>query len=207
MKAAKMIGLGLIFILGHFLPAYGEKVFRVQKGSQVYYRVHARAVLGVFRHTIVGENSRLTGEFRVKGDTVSGKLQIPVKGFVSGNSRRDRDVAGILEVEKHPEIIFEIVEISSEALSTLLDQSEGEIQVQCRLTVAGVSKVYRFPLRFRWIDSQTLRVETEIEARFTDFGIEPPRIRGLGAIGRAITSAPDQVFLGGSIILKRESGP
>lgn len=179
---------------------YGEK-YTVAKGSQVSYRVNAKAVFGLITHTIIGRNDSLSGEFELNDGLVRGKLHIPVLYFESGNTRRDKDVARILKVDEFP---FIVVEVDSIDTTTVLKGTLNHpVKIPVYLKIAGVKRKIEMYLGYDRVNDTLAVVVVSGETKFTDFNISPPRIRGLGAIGKVITYAPDQVFLNGKIFIKR----
>jgi polyisoprenoid-binding protein YceI len=195
----KLLLLSIILIFVKNLNAQQFKL-KIEDGF-VSYRVVAKSFL-LISHTIIGTNREISGELEVLEDKISGRIVIPVPGFESGNTRRDRDVARFLKYPEHENIFFEVVEISEDELKSLLEDKSGKVKLRGKLTVAGVSKIYDFNIKFQRMDDQLAVTVDEKEVRFTDFNIEPPAIQGFGPFSRVITSAPDQVFLTGKIIFK-----
>lgn len=170
----------------------------VIKEGFVSYSVKAKT-FGLIADNIVGINNQMKGDVSVLDGNISGKLIIPVASFESGNSRRDRDVAKILKYDEHPDIIFEIYKFDEEEINKNLNLEKGTVKLKGKLNVAGVEKIYDFKMDFIKINNSEIKVTTEIESKFSDFGIKPPRF------GLVIKRAPDQVFLRGEIIFKTKT--
>lgn len=192
----------LIFSTGFYVlivNAYPEKYIVAQE-SHVSYKVIAKAAFGLFKHTIVGRNSEVSGEFELNDGIVRGKLSIPVSGFESGNTRRDKDVAKILKVDEFPYISIEVDSIDT---TVIVEGSvDKPVSIPVMLTVAGVKRKVLMKIGYERINDTLALVVVNGETKFTTFNIDPPSIRGLGVIGKAITYAPDQVFLKGRLFIK-----
>lgn len=176
--------------------------FKVEKG-EVSYKVTTQILGGIGSQTVSGRNSALTGEVAYQENRVTGKLIIPVKEFKSGDTTLDEHVRGILNADKYPEILFEIIDMNrdADALKKLLSTQTGTEKIRGRLTVAGVSKIYDFDIKIEQLEKNRFKLSTEKEVKFTDFGITPPSFGGF------LSTAPDQVFIKGEIILMRKETP
>lgn len=163
------------------------------KGGNVSYKVIAKT-FGILSDNIVGINDKIKGDFSLIDNKVSGSMIIQSAGFESGNSKRDRDVAKILKYNDYPEIIFQVEDISKEEIDKALEMEKGSIKFKGKLTVANVSKVYDLTINFVRLSENEAKLITEIEAKFTDFGIDPP------SFGIIIKKAPDKIFLSGEIV-------
>ncbi|MEO0254449.1 MAG: YceI family protein [candidate division WOR-3 bacterium] len=175
--------------------------FFIEEGF-VKYRVDAKAFFGMMTHTIEGRNDSIKGEFIKDGDKIEGKIIIKSSYFVSGNSRRDKDVSFILESQKFKEIIFEPLGLDTVKVKEAIMKNKGNFFIKGKLTVKGVSKVYDLNVLYEKERENSYLLKTEIKSKFTDFGIRPPEIKGLGAFGRVITYAPDEIFLSGIVKIK-----
>ncbi len=176
--------------------------FKVEKG-EVSYKVTTQILGGISSQTVSGRDVALSGEAAYQENRVTGKLVISVKEFKSGDTMLDEHVRGILNADKYPEILFEIIDMNrdADALKKLLNIQTGTEKISGRLTVAGVSKTFDFDLRIEQLEKNKFKLSTEKEVRFTDFGITPPSFGGF------LSTAPDQVFIKGEIILMREETP
>jgi polyisoprenoid-binding protein YceI len=184
----------LLLLVGSLILAElpERPIVRVESGV-VSYRVLAKT-LGIFTDRIEAANDRVRGEILIEGDSLWGKIVIPVSGFDSGNSRRDRDVARILKGDEYPDIYFEVISVEG-GLNSLLKRDRGKMNLLGKLTVGGVEREYSFEVSFRKVGERRYRLRTEIEAKFSHFNIKPPSFGGF------IKSTPDQVFLSGDIVV------
>lgn len=150
---------------------------------------------GVGGSTIVGTNKALIGNIQTAADgRVHGGLIIPVVDFESNNTRRDKDVAKILKYKEHPAITFEVLEMKQSDIEAVLGSERGEVPMKARITAAGGSKVFDMVLRFERAGENKLKCSTEVDAKFSDFGIKPP------TLGLIIKRAPDAIKLSGELI-------
>lgn len=189
--------LSVIVVLSQ--TAKAEK-FTITKNSQVSYTVHAKTAFGLFKHTIIGRNNSVSGDFEVNDGIIRGKVNIPVSNFESGNTRRDNDVSIILKADEFPFIIAEIDSIDT--TSIFRSSVDNPVTIPVFLTVAGIKRKVNMSISYMSLGDTLAQVNVKGKTKFTDFNISPPRIRGLGAIGKVITYAPDEVFLEGKIFVK-----
>lgn len=155
-------------------------------------------------HTIEGRNDSVRGEFVKKGDKIEGKVIIKSPYFVSGNARRDKGVSGILESDKYKEITFEPLELDTVKVKEAFIKDKGSFFIKGKLTIKRVSKVYDLNVLYEKESEKSYLLKTEIKSKFTDFGMKPPEIKGLGAAGKVITYAPDEIFLSGIVKIRVE---
>ncbi len=195
--------LRILFLLIPYTAAFtaGQDTIRftIEPGSEVYYTADVRIAL-VTTSTVKGDNTHINGTITWidagPRPVVNASLVINAAKFDSGNSTRDRDVRGILNVGKYPDIRFELKSLLG-LEDKPLQHSSGEYVATGNLTVHGVTKEVRVPVRLHYTDD-ILNVEGSTAARYTDFGIDPPRVAGF--IGRA----PDQLRLHVKLIAKRK---
>jgi len=190
-----MVHFILIFVLQ--LP----HKFKIEEGF-VKYKVNAKAFFGAVTHPIEARNDSVKGEFYVKDGKLEGQLVIKSKFFVSGNTRRDEDVSHILGTDKYPLIIFKPLDIDTNFIKRILNNEKGGLKIKGSLTVRDITKIYIFDLSYEKFNKEEYFLKAEVKVKFTDFDINPPQIKGLGVIGKAITYAPDEIFLSGIIKIR-----
>ncbi|MBP2680725.1 MAG: hypothetical protein H6Q78_588 [Candidatus Krumholzibacteriota bacterium] len=168
------------------------------KSGYVRYEVHLKT-LGVGGDEVSAVNRRVIGKISVsEGGRVEGGLIVPVIGFDSNNTRRDKDVANILKYKENPAITFEVVDMAPEDIARVFGPDSGQVNLKARIAAAGGSKIYDVVLAFRPVGATAVRFTTHIEAKFTDFGIDPPRL------GLILKTAPDRIDLSGDLIFEIE---
>jgi hypothetical protein len=155
--------------------------------------------LGMGRNTVSAVNRKVIGKIVVSGSSsVEGGLVVPVVGFDSNNSKRDKDVANILKYKEHPAITFEVIDIATADINRILQSDSGQVDMRVLLTAAGGSKEYDVVVSFESVESHTIRFVTGIDAKFTDFGIEPPKL------GWVLKTAMDEIYLSGDLVFELE---
>lgn len=166
------------------------------KSGEVRYEVEIKT-LGIGGSTIVGKNTKLIGKIETK-DTgrVEGGVIVPVARFESNNTRRDRDVAKILNYKEYPAITIELIEVTKGDVDKILSEHEGEVPMKLRISAAGGSKTYDTVVRYQHTGDDEVRCSTSIDAKFTDFGIKPP------TFGLILKSANDAIKLSGFIVYR-----
>ncbi len=164
----------------------------------VRYEVRLKT-LGLGGDNVSAVNRAVEGKIHVADDgRVEGGLIVPVVEFDSNNTKRDKDVAKILKYKEHPAITFEVVEMAKGDIERVLESDSGEVNLKAKLAAAGGSKVYDVILAFRASGSNTIRFTTRIDAKFSDFGIKPPRL------GLILKTAPDKIDLSGDLVFEIE---
>lgn len=171
--------------------------FTVVPGSEAYYTADIR-IAYVSTSTVRGVTSDVSGSIEwINPDsrpTVHAHIIIDASKFDSGNGARDRDVRDMLNVGMYPEITFELKSVLG-LDDTPLSEIDGSYVAMGVLTVHGISKEIRVPVHLHY-NEESLTVEGSTEAKYTDYGIDPPRVAGF--IGRA----PDELRLHVKIVAK-----
>ncbi len=171
------------------------------KSGHVRYEVRLKT-LGIGGDNVSAINRGVMGKIVIAGGgRIEGGIIVPVIGFDSNNTKRDQDVAKILKYKEHPAITFEVVEMAGEDLERVLQSDSGRVALKAKISAAGGSKVYDVILAFRTARSKEIRFTTHIDAKFSDFGIKPPRL------GLILKTAPDRIELSGELVfeIERES--
>lgn len=166
--------------------------------GHVRYGVQLKT-LGIGGDDVSAVNRAVIGRFSISDDgRVEGGLIVPVVEFDSNNSKRDKDVANILRYKQHPAITFEVVEVSAGDTERILRPDSGTVNLKARISAAGGSKVYDIAVDFRPVGRNSIRFTTRIDAKFSDFGIDPPRL------GLILKTAPDRIELSGDLVFSVE---
>lgn len=155
-------------------------VFKIDSNSVAEYEAYMK-VFFIGSEDIVGKNKFVSGEITwIKiNSSVQFNAQIVIDAakFDSDNETRDKDIREILEVNRFPQIVFELSNI--EDFDMRLIGEEGKILEEQSfiadgtLRVHGISKEIRFPISMSLKKNQIF-VEGTAQIRFTDFNIEPP---------------------------------
>lgn len=181
-------------------PADRDSVtFTITADSEVYYTADVRIAL-VTTSTVKGVNNNINGTIEwISSDLrteVYADITIDAAEFDSGNSRRDRDVREILNVEEFPYITFELQSILGMANKSLTEIS-GEYVATGLLTVKGRTKELTIPIQMDYTGG-VLTAEGSTAAKYTDFSIDPPRVAGF------VSRSPDELRLHVKLIAKRK---
>jgi len=144
--------------------------------GHVKYEVRLKT-LGIGGDNVSAVNRSVIGKVSITDDgRVEGGLIVPVVGFDSNNTRRDKDVANILRYKQYPAITFEVVDISPSDVQRILQPDSGTANIKAKISAAGGSKVFDVVLDFRPSGDGAIEFTTHIDAKFSDFGIDPPRL-------------------------------
>lgn len=184
----------ILLLAGSMLLAFGHAHAEtlVLKSGEVRYEVEIKT-LGIGGGTIVGVNKQLIAGIETVNGRVQGGLIVPVVKFESNNTRRDKDVAKILDYENHPAITFEVVEMAAADIQRVLTEDKGEVPLRGKITVAGGAKIYDMTVQFERTGDD-VRCSTTVDAKFSDFGLKPP------TFGLFLKSAPDEITLSGDVV-------
>jgi len=135
-----------------------------------------------------------TTKFLVKTDTVTGKncdvsaqvlpevgglyhieVNIPIRGFDSEDSERDRDVMKVLKAEMRPELTFKSVSRSPEQWRELFEK--GEFPLEGELFIGEKSYPVKFNSKFTQKEDAG-EIDGRGTVKFADFDIKPPKVGG-----------------------------
>lgn len=156
--------------------------------------------LGVGDHAVSAVNRNVIGKIVISGNgSIEGGLIVPAVDFDSDNSRRDKDVANILKYKEHPAITVEVIDIAAADINRILESDSGQVNMKVNLAAAGGSKEYDIIVSFRSMGSNMIHFATGIDAKFSDFGIEPPKL------GWVLKTARDEIHLDGELVFELES--
>jgi hypothetical protein len=146
----------------------------IPEGGYVEYKTVVRTV-GILPDEIRGISREIGGKFEYRDGKVGGSLEIPVLSFRSGNSSRDRDVAKILKYKEYPKIRVRVLEVKKEDAEGALKGEVNRAKVRVEIFAAGRAKAYETIAQFSKVGEDRIKVRLKVNAKFTDFGIEPPR--------------------------------
>ncbi len=188
--------LSILLLSSGFLEIRGATLNL--KSGYVRYEVRLKT-LGIGGDVVTAVNKGVLGKITVSNDgRIEGGLIIPVVKFDSNNTKRDKDVANILKYKDYPAITFEVIEMPAEDAARALDSDSGRVNLKAKISAAGGAKIYDVVLGFHRVDSHSIRLTTHIDAKFSDFGIKPPRL------GLILKTAPDKIDLSGDLVFDIE---
>ncbi len=169
-------------------------------GGEVSWWTVVRSAAGLVPHEIQAINRDVSGTVRVTDTAVVGTLYAPVARFTSGNLQRDQDVAEILEYRRYPFIVVAI-QATAGALQPVLTRGQDSVKVslQISLTVRDCTRVFPNLPASLVRRGDTLVGHVMLSTRFTELGLSPPRVKGLGFLGGLISRADDTLLLTGSL--------
>ncbi len=173
-------------------------IFTISEDSEVYYTADVRIAL-VSTSTVKGINTNVNGIIKwVETESrpiIKADITINASQFDSGNTSRDSDVRDILNVEEYPEITFELISLLGIEAKPL-EEISGDFVATGSLSVHGTTKEISVPVSLHYTGGM-LTVKGSTVAKYTDFGIDPPRVAGF--VGRA----PDELRLHVNITAQR----
>ena len=193
--------LGLALLLA--LPGVGVAQtgpISVGEGCAVYEAT--KRVAFVRTVEVVGRSCELTARLTwSEQDHVEVEATLPIESIDSGEGRRDRYMTEVMSAERHPLLVFRTGPIPGTEAQRLL---EGDtVALEGTLEVAGRPHPFRFLLSLE-AGADGDRLKGIAQTRFTELGLEPPRV-GLRGV---IADADDDLTLRATfaVTLRREGG-
>jgi polyisoprenoid-binding protein YceI len=170
--------------IGYYHP-YSEAdtmVFKIDSSSVAEYEAYMK-VFFIGTEDIVGKNKFVSGEITwIKSNSsiqFYAQIVIDAAKFESDNETRDEHIREILEVNRYPQIIFELSAIEDFDTQKIVEEGkipEEQIFVAVgTLQAHGISKEIRFPISMQFEENHIV-VEGTAQIKFTDFNIEPPTV-------------------------------
>ncbi|MGW6397309.1 YceI family protein [Streptomyces sp. NPDC055134] len=134
--------------------------------------------------TVKGAFGVVGGDGEVRPDgTATGAVTLDVASLDTMNAKRDTHLrsADFFDVEKHPEITFEVRGVETGA--------EATAQVEGRLTVRGVSRPVSVPVRLTREGADAVTLAAEFTVDRAEFGMgwnQLGMLRGLTAVAGSL---------------------
>ncbi len=147
------------------------------------WTVRGRSIEGTVR---LGEGFPVTasgGAGETDALPVEGQLAVPsgeLRSFRGGrpySDRMDNIMYEKLQVEDHPQIVFELKSLDW-AEPGGGDEEGGHFVAEGELTIAGVTGDVAVPVTVTELESGRLKFSGKVEMKMTDFEIDPPRAMG-----------------------------
>ncbi|NJL24538.1 MAG: YceI family protein [Calothrix sp. SM1_5_4] len=147
----------------------------------VAYRAQ-KVMFFISRSEVIGRNCEVSAQVLPEvGGLYHIEVNVPLRGFSSGDADRDRDVMHLLKVEKRPELTFRTKALSAEGwrklFATKVFDIEGELFIGDKT----------FPLKLRTHYSENAdvaEVDGVASVAFKDFAMSPPTVAA-GVVARA----------------------
>mgnify|MGYP001564014559 FL=1 len=140
-------------------------------------------MLFVVESEIVGKNSNVSVRvLQTSNDNFSINVNIPIDKFDSGNSKRDKNVAEILQQEKNPNLIFQSDTMDRDDWQNFWKQEEFPLTGTLRIG----DNSYPLTIHINTTMVDTMKVISGIYiGKFTQFGLEVPKVGPMGIIANA----------------------
>jgi len=118
---------------------------------------------------MVSEEARGSGAFQIEAGQIAGirsvQVTMPARSLKSGKTVMDNNAYEALKVDAHPEIMFQ--------LEQLTRQEKGKLDAKGHLKIAGVSREVLFTCSYR-LEEGKVHLNGKTNFRLTDYDIEPP---------------------------------
>jgi polyisoprenoid-binding protein YceI len=197
--------LGLVIVLGLplGLPVSGvaqSGPVSVGEGCAAYEAT--KRVAFVRTVEVVGRSCELSAHLTWNGrGDVEVEATLPVESIDSGEGRRDRYMTEVMDAQRHPFLVFRAGPIPGAEAQRLL--AGDTLALEGTLEVAGRAHPLRFLLSLGEGDEGAL-VQGVAHTRFTDLGLEPPRVGLRGVIADAEDELTLRVTF--AVTLREEGG-
>lgn len=141
----------------------------------VAYRVE-KTVLFVKSDKVVGKNCDVSAQVLPEvGGLYHIEVNVPIRGFVSDDSDRDKDVAKILKASERPEITFKSSSKTVEEWQSLF--SKGDFDLDGELAIGD--RTYPIKLKSHYFDKEdAAEIDGLARLKFQDLGLKPPKVGG-----------------------------
>ena len=94
---------------------------------------------------------------------VPSRIELAAERLKSGNALLDTELARRIELDKHPRVVGEVLDVTPE-------------RVKGTLSFHGITCAVEGRAKAQMLDEQTLEVEGELTLDMRDFGLNPPKI-------------------------------
>jgi len=176
---SRSFAIALLILIWAAAPSAAQPVFAPDDHCVAYWT--SKRVMLVRTVGVIGTNCAVTARVRWRGDgSAAVEVVVPADGFDSGNGRRDRDVARILDAARHPEIRFGAGPLRASQVQRL--EAGQHVLIPGYLEVAGGRHAVEFAVR---IDGRV--VTGEARTTFAALGLEVDRVGPGGMV-----ADPDQ---------------
>lgn len=131
--------------------------------------------------TVTGKNCEVSAQVLPEvGGLYLIEVNIPIRGFNSDDSERDKDVMKILKADERPEMTFKSMSHSVEKWREMFAKSSFELAGELFIG----DKSYPVKLNSRYIQrDDSSEIDGQGSVRFQDLGLTPPTVGG-GVLAR-----------------------
>ncbi len=174
LRPSKSVWLFLLLITSATVHAAGATLF--EDGSHcVAYKVRKTAFF-VSSSDVVGRCCDVSAQVLPEvGGLYHIEVNIPIRGFSSGDSERDRDVMKILKADQRAELTFKTSARTAAQWRELFAKKEFEMDGQLFIG----DKSYPITMDSRYSEKEdTAEIGGVANVRFDDFGLKTPKVGG-----------------------------
>lgn len=108
--------------------------------------------------------------------SIRAELTLPILGFNTDNSKRDRRMLEVMHAEQYPDIKFEIVAVPKICAPADLETTLScPATIETRITINNTSQPLTLPATINK-NGSTYTVRGTISLKWADFGVEDPSI-------------------------------
>jgi polyisoprenoid-binding protein YceI len=181
---SRSLAVALLSVIGSALPTAAQPAFSADDHCVAYWT--SKRVMLVRTVGVIGKNCDVAARLHWRDDDAA-TVEVVVRAdrFDSGNARRDRDVARILDAARNPEIRFGAGPIRAGEVRRL--EAGNRVAVPGYLEVAGRRHAVEFAVRL-----QGDVVSGEARTTFAALGLEVDRV---GPGGMVADPAEDLALL------------
>ncbi len=141
----------------------------------VAYRVYEVKFL-VSKSEVVGKNCSVAAQVLPEvGGSYHIEITVPIDGFQSGNSERDKAVEKILKIDKRPSLLFVSTSRTPGEWRELF--AKGQFDLTGTIQVGDQIKPLSIPVTYSNTEGHA-EVSGEAKLKFEDFDLKPPKVVG-----------------------------
>ena len=188
-RTPQLILLGMALVIAVAQPLRAEQVerfegltrqseVRVDGTSTVHdWTVKSPTISGSISFRINVPANASTREVReaiVANPKAEADVTIEVRSLKSGKKDMDQKMYEAMKTDRHPQIKYQLTKFEL-VEGTKADQAEFDVETTGNLTIAGVTREYRMPMRLVVVGANRLRISGETRMKMTDFKVKPPQ--------------------------------
>jgi polyisoprenoid-binding protein YceI len=129
----------------------------------------------VVESKLIGGKMELTGDLNKPGKIdATVETMISVRSIKSDKKAMDDVMHAAMKSDEFKRIDFKLKELIAEG--NMKFKATGD------LTVSGVTKEVKFPVTMEKVDDKLMKVKGELDAKMTDYGIQPPSPKIAGGL-------------------------
>lgn len=192
----------IISILLSSAFAFATPLSLLDEGTHCVAYKTMKTVMLVSSSPVIGKNCDISVQVLPEvGGLYHIEVNIPIKGFQSGDTTRDEDVSQTLKADVRPEMTFKSKAMTADQWRALF--KKGDFDIDGELTIGD--KTFPLKLASHYEEKpETPEIDGIAKVHFQDFDIKPPKVF-LGIVAKSKTDLELHYHFLGNRILGADS--